>query len=164
MSEAAIALGSNLGDRVQHLQAARSRLPVIAASRIYETDPVDCPPGSQAFLNGVVIVEWPGTVSELHELTRDIEATLGRPETRERHAPRPIDLDLLSFGNEMVRTPDLIIPHPRLHLRRFVLEPFAEVRPTLILPGFTNSLAELLAALVSPEPSLRLHLSQWNLS
>lgn len=163
MSAAYIALGSNLGDRVQHLQSARAALPVSRASAIYETDPVDCPPGSQAFLNCILEIEWEGSAQELHVITKGIEASQGRPDQRQRNAPRPIDVDLLSFGDEVIATPELIIPHPRLHLRRFVLQPFSELSPDLILPGFDRTLARLLAELVSSEPPLRRHPVQWNL-
>ncbi len=150
-----IALGSNLGDRKANLQAACALLPPHSSSAVYETDPVDCPPGSQPFLNAVVAVEWEGSAQALHEITKGIEAQLGRPADRSRHAPRVIDLDLLTFGNATVATSELQIPHPRLHVRRFVLQPLADLSPDLILPGFTHTIAALLAHLDSSEPPLR---------
>jgi 2-amino-4-hydroxy-6-hydroxymethyldihydropteridine diphosphokinase len=140
------------------LQAACALLPPHRASAIYETDPVDCPPDSHLFLNAVVALEWAGTAEQLHALTKAIEVKLGRPEDRSLNAPRVIDLDLLTFGQEMIGTPELQIPHPRLHLRRFVLEPFTELSPDLILPGFRLTVASLLANLVSAEPPLRKYL------
>ncbi len=142
-----IALGSNLGDRAAHLQAACALLPAHQLSAIYDTAPVDCPPGSQPFLNAVVELEWPHSAADLHALTQRIESQLGRPDERDHHAPRVIDLDLLTFGQEIIATDHLRIPHPRLHLRRFVLQPLAELAPTLLLPGHTQTIAQLLAAL-----------------
>jgi 2-amino-4-hydroxy-6-hydroxymethyldihydropteridine diphosphokinase len=150
-----IALGSNLGDRAANLQAACALLPPHRSSVVYETDPVDCPPGSQPFLNAVVAVEWDGSAQALHEITKGIEAQLGRPTERSRNASRVIDLDLLTFGQEVITTAELQIPHPRLHQRRFVLQPLADLSPDLILPGFTHTIAFLLANLDSPEPPLR---------
>lgn len=161
MPLASIALGSNLGDRHANLRAARALLPATTASSIYETDPVDCPPGSLPFLNCVLQLDWPETATELHSLTKSIEAMLGRPDQHDRNSPRLIDLDLLAFGNESISTSTLQIPHPRMHLRRFVLQPLAEISPRLILPGFRLTVASLLAELNSPEPPLRLHHHQW---
>lgn len=157
MTRAAIAMGSNLGNRWQHLHAARQRLPVVAVSPIYETEPVECPQGSQPFLNGVVLVSWPGSLAELHTLTKQIEVDLGRDGKRGHHAPRPIDLDILAFGDETLSSAELVVPHPRLHERRFVIQPFADLCPEWILPGFTQTLAALRDQLVSDEPPLRLY-------
>ena len=120
---------------------------ILAVSPFYETEPVDCPPGSGAFLNGVAIMEWQGGPHELLERLREIECALGRPAQREWHAPRPLDLDILYAGEAVMDTPDLILPHPRIAQRRFVLEPLADVRPGLVLPGQTRTVAELLALL-----------------
>lgn len=150
-----IALGSNLGDRAANLRAACALLPPHRASAVYETDPVDCPPDSQPFLNAVVAVEWHGSAQELHAITKGIESKLGRPTDRSRNAPRVIDLDLLTFGDEFISTAELQIPHPRLHVRRFVLQPLSDLSPDLILPRFTHNIAFLLAHLDSSEPPLR---------
>jgi 2-amino-4-hydroxy-6-hydroxymethyldihydropteridine diphosphokinase len=160
-----IALGSNLGDRFRHLQEARRLLAQqsggMAASPVYQTSPVDCPPGSLPFLNCVVEIDWPGSVEDLHALARKIESQCGRGEMRAHHAPRPIDLDLLYCGDEHRTDPQLQLPHPRLHVRRFVLEPLADLRPGLILPGFSRTVADLLSTLTSPEPPLRLFVRHW---
>lgn len=163
MTRAAIAMGSNLGNRWQQLHAARQRLPVVAASPIYETEPVECPKDSQPFLNCVVLVSWPGSLSELHALTKQIEVDLGREVTRGHHEPRPIDLDILAFGEETTANAELVVPHPRLHERRFVIQPFADVCPEWILPGFTQTLAELREGLVSDEPPLRTYHTPWTI-
>jgi 2-amino-4-hydroxy-6-hydroxymethyldihydropteridine diphosphokinase len=149
--ECGIALGSNTGDRHAHLQAAVESLrtidPALELSPIYETAPVDCPPGSSAFLNAVAILHWSGTPEDLLHTLRRIESTLGRPLDRARNAPRTIDLDILFAGDAIRDTAELTLPHPRLHQRRFVLQPLSDLRPALILPGFTRSIAALLAAL-----------------
>ena len=161
MARVGIALGSNLGDRLGNLQAARDCLREIATpgepflqASIYQTEPLRCPPRSPVFLNTVVEIAFVGNPFELLELTRAIEKKLGRTECTERNAPRIIDVDLLYFCAEIIDTTALTLPHPRLGERRFVLQPCAEIRPGLILPGHTRSIAELLADLDSAEPPL----------
>jgi len=151
---AGIALGSNLGDRLGHLRAARDeicRLPEVSgpvlASSIYETAPVDSPPNAEAFLNAVLELEFDGDPLALLRGLRAIEVLLGRPPERPPNAPRTIDLDLLYAGELTLAEPELVVPHPRLHERRFVLEPLSEIRPELVLPNQRRSIAELLAAL-----------------
>ena len=161
MPRVGIALGSNLGDRLGNLQSACDCLREIATpgepflqASIYQTEPLLCPPGSPLFLNTVVEIDYAGSPFELLDLTRAIEKKLGRTESSERNAPRVIDVDLLYFGDEFIDTAALVLPHPRLGERRFVLQPCAEIRPGLILPGHTGSFAELLANLQSAEPPL----------
>jgi 2-amino-4-hydroxy-6-hydroxymethyldihydropteridine diphosphokinase len=154
MPRAGIALGSNLGDRIGHLRAAAAALrtccavsePFLAAA-IYATRPVDCPPGSPEFLNTVVEIGFDGTARQLLTTTLAIEINLGRIRSAERNAPRSIDIDLLYFGDDIIDTTDLTLPHPRIAQRRFVLQPLADIRPTLVLPGFECSVRELLAGL-----------------
>lgn len=149
--ECGIALGSNAGDREANLRAAMARLreldPQVSASRVYETAPVDCPDGSGAFLNAVAVLHWSGSPHALLDTLRGIESALGRPALRDRNAPRTIDLDILFAGSTVCQDERLELPHPRLHLRRFVLAPLCDLRPQLVLPGFTSTAAELLAAL-----------------
>ncbi len=149
-----IALGSNLGDRAENMRRGiellMTRVPGIqlnASAPVYETEPVDCAPGTQAFLNTVIEVSAECQPHELHTHLKAIEQALGRPEQRERNSPRTLDLDLLYADDVISDDPDLILPHPRMHLRRFVLEPLADIRPELILPGQQVSVAELLAHL-----------------
>lgn len=161
MPRVGIALGSNLGDKLANIRAASEHLRAIAvpgepflAASVYQTEPVHCPPGSPLFYNSVVEIAFEGEPSALLALTQGIEKQLGRHAHPERNAPRVIDVDLLYFSSEMLDTGDLILPHPRIHERRFVLQPLAEIRPDLILPGQTLTIAGLLESLDSEEPPL----------
>ncbi len=161
MSRAGIALGSNLGDRLANLRAACACLreianagePIITAP-VYQTEPLLCPPGSPEFLNTVIEIDFTGTAMELLETTRTIEQKLGRAPSAERNAPRVIDIDLLYLGDETIGNDSLTLPHPRIGERRFVLQPLADIRPELILPGQTHDIADLLKNLRSDEPPL----------
>ncbi len=152
--EAGLSLGSNLGDRLEQLRQAVSRLAalpgvrIVARSSVYETEPVEVPAAYRglAFLNAVVIVEWPGTVRELLAAAKAIERAAGRVRG-ERNGPRTLDVDILYAGTARLEEPDLIVPHPRWAERRFVVEPLAEVRPDLALPGGRLTAREALAAL-----------------
>lgn len=153
-----IALGSNLGDRAENIRRGiellLARVPGVklnASAPVYETAPVDCAPGTQAFLNSVIEVAAPGTPAELHTHLKAVEQALGRPEQRERNSPRTLDLDLLYADDVMSTDPALILPHPRLHLRRFVLQPLADIRPDLILPGQACTVSALLTKLDDAE-------------
>jgi 2-amino-4-hydroxy-6-hydroxymethyldihydropteridine diphosphokinase len=154
MPRAGIALGSNLGDRLGHLRAAIARLREIAASDgvfltapVYQTEPRLCPPGSPDFLNTVVEFSFGGSPLDLLVETRAIEKALGRALAGERNAPRIIDLDVLYLGGEISATHELELPHPRIGERRFVLQPLADIRPDLVLPGQTMNIAEMLGVL-----------------
>lgn len=136
-----LALGSNIGDRLACLRAAVEQLQAIRSgdhwlgSFIYETSPIDCPPGTEPFLNAVVEFDTELNLLAFHEATLAIEAALGRPDRRPHHAPRPIDLDILFFGNLTVANDRLTLPHPRIHEREFVLRPLADIRPDLVNPA-----------------------------
>ncbi len=132
-----LGLGSNLGDRERSLAEARRLLDergatVIRASRVVETEPFGVTEQPR-FLNQVLEVWWEGSPRELLETTRATELAVGRRATY-RWGPREIDVDILLFGEETVREPDLVIPHPGLRERPFVLEPLAELRPDLVRP------------------------------
>ena len=150
MTTAYIGLGSNLGSREVTLRRAVELLgeadgvDVLAVSQLRETEPVgvvDQPP----FLNGAVAIETTRAPRDLLDLLLEIERSLGRVR-EERWGPRAIDLDLLVYGHEVVDEPGLRVPHPRLHERRFVLEPLAELQPDLEVPGW-GEVSTLLSAL-----------------
>jgi 2-amino-4-hydroxy-6-hydroxymethyldihydropteridine diphosphokinase len=144
-----IALGTNLGDRLDNLQAALRSLPtavtVTDESPVYETPPwgyEDQP----AFLNMVVKGETSLEPEALLTYLKQLEAELGR-EQNFRWGPRLIDLDILFYDNLVLDTPPLVIPHPRLHERAFVLVPLADVASNLVHPIFQRSVSDLLAEL-----------------
>jgi len=129
-----VGLGSNLGDREATLRAAIAALPgVLAVSELRETDPVGVTE-QPAFLNCALALETELSARELLERLLGVERELGR-ERRERWGPRTIDLDLLVYGSETIDEPGLTVPHPRLHERRFALEPLAELDSELLVPG-----------------------------
>lgn len=157
-----IGLGSNLGDRLATLRAAREQilaLPGVTgparAAPIFESDPIDCEPGTPAFYNTVIEVTFEGHAVTLLDALRAIEVAMGRPSKHPRNVSRPIDLDILYAGNLSLRNEEIAIPHPRLHLRRFVLAPLAEIRPDLVLPGQRLTVAGLLATLDSADATRR---------
>ncbi|MEE9465540.1 MAG: 2-amino-4-hydroxy-6-hydroxymethyldihydropteridine diphosphokinase [Candidatus Neomarinimicrobiota bacterium] len=130
-----LSLGSNLGDRESRLQAAADLLAgtrkttMIAASDLYETEPVGVPTPQTNYLNQVLVLETDLTPEQLLWACQAIELALGRPDDHQPLSPRTIDIDLIAYGALVVSTPTLTLPHPRYHQRRFVLEPLAEVRP-----------------------------------
>jgi 2-amino-4-hydroxy-6-hydroxymethyldihydropteridine diphosphokinase len=151
-----IALGSNLGSPRENVLRAMERLQQlshqpIARSSIYETEPVDCPPESPRFANAVVgLVPRAGETPEaLLAKLQAIEREFGRRPKQRHNEARPLDLDLIAFGKEMRNTAELILPHPRAHLRRFVLEPLGDIAPEFVLPGQSETIAALLEKAVS---------------
>lgn len=137
-THAFLALGSNLGDRLQHLRSAARRLDategvdVLRSSRVYETEPVG--PQQPAYLNAVIEVDTTLTPRELLGACRRVEDALGRVRA-ERWGPRTIDVDILVYDEQTVDEPDLVIPHPRMHERGFVLVPLGELDADPMLPG-----------------------------
>lgn len=153
-----VALGSNLGNSADLLQAAILRIEQysqvpLRKSSFWQTSPVDCPPGSPPFINAVVaLAPKPGETPEsLLEKLRQIEREFGRLPKKVLNEPRPLDLDLIAFDEEVRSSAELTLPHPRAHLRKFVLAPLAEIAPDLILPGQTQTVLELLNGLTSDE-------------
>jgi len=151
-----IALGSNLGDRSAELDAGIAFLRVLSTnhdvreSPRVETAPVDCPPGSPPFLNSVAEMEIDTVLLpplNLLGCLQDFEMERGRSPLRDVNTPRPLDLDIIYYGVERIDQMGLVIPHPRAHLRRFVLEPLSHLRPDLVLPGQTKTVKELLTEL-----------------
>jgi 2-amino-4-hydroxy-6-hydroxymethyldihydropteridine diphosphokinase len=143
-----LSLGSNVGDREVNLRAGIAALPgagvrVTKVSAFYETEPVDYL--EQAwFLNCVVEGETEVPAPELLRNLREIEARLGSKKLVAK-GPRLMDIDILLYGAEAIETPELQVPHPRMHLRRFVLVPLAEIAPETIHPGLKITAAQLLA-------------------
>jgi len=147
----AVGLGSNIGDRLKNLSLARKAMfdlanvkPPVLSSAVYETEPVGCEPNADKFLNAVVEFEYEGNPVRLLEQFIQIEETLGRKRDHRRNLSRTIDLDLLYCGDQQINDERLQLPHPRLHLREFVLRPLADIRPDLILPGRKKTIQELL--------------------
>ena len=118
--------------------------PPVLSSAVYETEPVGCEPNADKFLNAVVEFEYEGNPVRLLEQFIQIEETLGRKRDHRRNLSRTIDLDLLYCGDQQINDERLQLPHPRLHLREFVLRPLADIRPDLILPGQKKTIRELL--------------------
>ncbi len=143
-----IALGSNLGDRRELLRSALRALGridgthVVACSNFHETDPVGGPPGQGRYLNAVARVETAIDPEALLHHLQQIELEHGR-ERHEPDAPRTLDLDLLTYENRECRTPDLTLPHPRMHQRLFVLEPLCEIAPDHIHPQLRRTFSAL---------------------
>lgn len=149
--EAVVALGSNLGDRRAHLEGALGALRatpgvrVLAVSPWFETRAVGGPPGQPPFLNGALVLSTELPAGRLLARLLEIERDFGR-ERGERDAPRSLDLDLLLYGDERIDEPGLVVPHPRMEERLFVLEPLARVAPGRRLPS-GRSVRERLAEL-----------------
>ncbi len=158
-----IALGSNLGDPKQNVVRAMDRLQELSdfpllRSSLWQSTPVDCPPGSPVFINAVVGL-LPGANERpegLLDILQSLEQEFGRRPKTVLNEPRPLDLDLISFRQEMRDSERLTLPHPRAHLRRFVLQPLSEIAADLVLPGQVLSVRQLLGTLGSSERLLRL--------
>jgi 2-amino-4-hydroxy-6-hydroxymethyldihydropteridine diphosphokinase len=158
-----IALGSNIEDRLANLREGCIRVltlheagPQAKASSVYETAPVDCEPGTRPYLNATMEINFTGPPVDLLDRLLETEKAMGRPSKRPRNSPRTIDLDVLYAGNLVLNNPEIIIPHPRLRQRRFVLTPLAEISPELVLPGQMLSIRALLAGLDDPSQVTRL--------
>ncbi|MGO8698648.1 MAG: 2-amino-4-hydroxy-6-hydroxymethyldihydropteridine diphosphokinase [Limisphaerales bacterium] len=149
-------MGSNLGDSRALMRRAIDQLrafstaPLLCSS-LWQTIPVDCPPGSPPFINAVVglrpsLQETP--LALLHRL-QELEAAFGRKPKKILNEPRVLDLDLIAYGSLVIHHPELELPHPRAHLRRFVLQPLAEIAPDFVWPGQNQTVRDLLLALPS---------------
>jgi 2-amino-4-hydroxy-6-hydroxymethyldihydropteridine diphosphokinase len=132
-------MGSNLGDSRRLLRDAVEALGdrVVAVSPVYETEPLGGPPDQQDYLNIVVELETDQTPRELLGVCRRLEAAAGRVRS-ERWGPRTLDVDVLLVGELRVDEPDLIVPHPRMHERRFVMAPLADLVPELVPPDWQD--------------------------
>lgn len=150
MSKIALALGGNIGSTEELFQQAvslltRNGVENIRLSPIIVTQPVDCPPGTPLFKNAALTATWDGSPQELLLLCQSIEVALGRPKEHGRNQSRTVDIDIITFDEQEINSPDLIIPHPRAAQRRFVLEPLAAIAPEWLIGK--KSAARLLAEL-----------------
>lgn len=148
---------------MQILQEAMKRLAELSGqpllrSSLWATSPVDCPPDSSDFVNAVVgLMPLPGETPEsLLGKLQALEKEFGRRPKLVMNEARPLDLDIIAFGNEVRNTETLILPHPRAHLRQFVLAPLAEIAPKTVLPGQSKAVAELQRELLNAEEIRRL--------
>ncbi len=150
----AIALGGNLGDTVACFERAVTLLAVggvrnIRQAPLFITTPVDCKPGTPDFVNSALTASWNDSPEELLRLCQAIEQRLGRPAKHSSRESRIIDLDILLFDFLSLVSPNLIIPHPRLRLRRFVLEPLTQIAPDWPVPPDGQTVQQLLLQLTS---------------
>ena len=158
--EIGFSLGSNLGDRLQHLQQAKAMIleqaeaELLAQSPVYETEPIGVKVEYRElkFLNCVLIISsaWPAEM--WLSILQKIEKELGRVRTADQFAPRPIDVDILYAGETLIDSGGLEVPHPRWAERRFVVQPLSDVRPDLVLPGSGQTVGEVLAQLSEVDP------------
>ena len=158
-----VALGSNLGDSREIILAAMARLGKLSnrpvhKSSLWQTSPVDCPPDSPPFVNAAAaLVPFADETPEsLLRRLRALEKKSGRAPKTVLNEPRALDLDLIAFGAETRHTAELTLPHPRAHLRRFVLQPLSEIAPDLVLPGQSRTVSQLLDGLPEAETVTRL--------
>ena len=164
---AAVALGSNLGERLANLRNARKdiaalsgALPPMRSSAIYETEPVGCEKGAGKFLNAAIEFGYAGEALELLRHLAGIEKLWGRPGAHPKNVSRTIDLDLLYFGDLEIDTADLQLPHPRIAEREFVLRPLADIRPKLILPNQSETVGAMLLRFTDATAVVRVEL-EW---
>ena len=154
MAPVFIGIGSNEGDRLEQVSKAIQLLGAVHGVRvtqmatIIETEPVGGPPQGP-YLNTVVELETALRPAELLKTLQGIERQLGRTPSSQRWAPRPIDLDILLYDDRVIHDPHLSIPHSRMHERRFVLEPLAQLAPDIVHPVLRQSIRELLAKALS---------------
>lgn len=166
--ETGFCLGSNMGGRLRLLSQAKMLLLLepqvsfVDQSPAYETEPVDVRPeyAAMRFLNAVLIVESPYTAEEWLPKIKKVEEVLHRVRTEDRNAPRTIDVDILFCGDQVVDSDLLTVPHPRWAERRFVVQPLADVRPDMVLPGTNSPVAKILAQMPNKD-DVRLFSEKW---
>lgn len=168
MTETGFCLGSNLGGRLHLLRQAKTlilmepHVKFVDQSPVYETEPVGVKPQYKAmkFLNAVLVVESPYTADEWLQKVKKVEQALHRVRMEDRNAPRTMDIDILFSGNQTVDSDLLKVPHPRWAERRFVVQPLADIRPELILPGADIPVRKILAQMPEND-DVRLFSERW---
>jgi 2-amino-4-hydroxy-6-hydroxymethyldihydropteridine diphosphokinase len=166
--EYGLSLGSNVGDRLANLVAARRRIAglpgtrIAGASAVYETEPVDVAAQfrNMAFLNTTLVVESDLKPEQLGAELREIEDALGRVRSADRNAPRSVDVDIIYADALEMETETLTLPHPRWASRRFVVQPLADIRPDLTLTAGTPTVREVLLSLPD-KPEVVLFSAEW---
>ena len=154
MSRVFIGVGSNEGGRLEHISRAiralgsTSEVRLVQMATIIETEPIGGPPQGP-YLNTVVELETSLAPLDLLRALQDVERRLGRTPSPQRWSPRPIDLDLLLYDDRVIQEPTLCVPHPRMHERRFVLEPLSQLAPDIIHPVLHQSISALLDHLLT---------------
>jgi 2-amino-4-hydroxy-6-hydroxymethyldihydropteridine diphosphokinase len=162
-----VGLGSNLGNRLGQIQQAKAYLLSLSpeawhvASPLYETEPVGCPPNSPKFLNAVLEIEFTGAPKTLLEKIQAYEVAHGRDRGLPKNTARPIDIDMLYFGEKEIIEKDLVVPHPRMAERRFVLLPLSTVRPDMIVKGTGKTVRMLLRELPAREGEVKFVQQDW---
>lgn len=161
-------MGSNLGDRVELMTRAADECRLLNAkgeellkSGLYVTEPVGCPEGAERYLNAVVELGWDGTPEALLAACQAIEARLGRVRTGIINEPRTLDVDVLYLDGLQLDGPSLILPHPGMKERKFVLKPLCDIRPGLILPGEERTVKQILESLDTVEQNPVLLRAVW---
>lgn len=163
-TEVFLAFGTSKGDREAFCRFALDELEkgnfrIRKVSPLYETEPVDCEAGVSPFLNGVLQGVWNGPAEDLLTLCQSIERRAGRPEQHSSRQSRELDLDIILFGREIIRTGRLTVPHPRAFQRAFVLVPMNEIAPEALFPDQGKTVSQLLRELPSAD-GIRLYSPQ----
>ena len=162
-----LAFGSNLGDRLKHLQQAKAYVLSLsndgwhAASPLYETEPLGCPPNSPKFLNAVLEIEFADAPKTLLEKILTYEVAHGRDRDLPKNAARTIDVDILFFGEKEILEKDLVVPHPRMAERRFVLLPLSTIEPERVVKGTGKTVRMLLRELRGGDEEVKFVQHDW---
>ena len=167
--EMGLSLGSNLGDRLENLREAVRRIlaageaELVAKAPIYETEPVGVKAeyAHLAFLNTAIVIVTSRPVQDWLPILQRIEEEMGRVRGGDRNAPRPVDADILFAGDALIDSGGLSVPHPRWAQRRFVVQPLADMRPGLVLPGQRLTVAERLDQLPADTEAVHLFAEEW---
>ncbi len=148
-------LGANLGDRLATLERVCDYLSdlfgALRLSQVYETAPLDCPVGSPAYLNACVEVTTDMAPEAILRCCHEIEKDLGRTRSGEYGEPRTCDIDILYYGEQQINTAELTIPHPRAHMREFVLRPLCDIDSLLVLPGQQATVKDMLSTIIGTQ-------------